>query len=175
MTESRRGALGGLTGAIFVALVAACGDDPTDVPFEVIDQVEYADAFVDLNDDTFTVDLGRMTAIADSLVWFEDLVVGAGDSAFYNYDTLFVTYTGWLRDGTVLDAGKWSFVLGNFQTAIPGWHYGAAGMKEGGERLVLISPELAYGSEPPGPPLYPGAVLVFHMLLDSLHVVTGAP
>lgn len=174
MTESRRGALGGLAAAMLVAVVAACGDDPTDVPFEVIDQVEYADAFVDLNDDTFTVDLGRMTE-KPSGVWLEDLVVGVGDSAIYVGDTLFVTYTGWLRDGTVLDAGKWSFVLGNFQTAIPGWHYGAAEMKAGGERLVLIPPELAYGSQPPGPPLYPGAVLVFHMVLDSLHVVSGAP
>jgi len=173
MTPSRRGALGGMLAALVVAVAAACGDDATGVQFEEITEVDYADAFVTSANDTFTVDLAQMTE-TPSGVWRQDLVVGVGDSALYVNDTLFVTYTGWLRDGTLLDEGTWQFILGDFGTAIAGWHYAMVEQQATGTRLAVIPPALAYGDQSI-PPVYPGAILVFHLQLDSIHPWSGAP
>jgi peptidylprolyl isomerase len=45
---------------------------------------------------------------------------------------------------------------------IPGWDQGVAGMKRGGRRLLVIPPDLAYGSaSPPGSGIAPNETLIF--------------
>lgn len=75
-----------------------------------------------------------------------------------------VNYRGWLTDGKVFDENvdatkPFSFTLGGGQV-IPGWEQGVAGMKVGGERLLIVPPVAGYGTAGNGP--IPGnAVLVF--------------
>ena len=105
-----------------------------------------------------------------------DLTVGTGPEAM-NGDTLSVHYTGWLYDpnatenkGMQFDSsqsrGPFSFVLGAGQV-IDGWDQGVLGMQVGGERRIVIPPELGYGSSGQGP--IPGdATLLFEVELVDI-------
>ena len=99
-----------------------------------------------------------------------DLVVGAGTSAMVN-NFLTVSYAGWLHDasrpdgkGTQFDSGaSFQFRLGT-GAVIRGWDIGVAGMRVGGQRRLVIPPDLAYGSRGQGP-IPPNATLVFDITL----------
>ena len=94
---------------------------------------------------------------------FEDTVVGTGQEA-KSGDTVSVHYTGTFLDGRVFDSSiergvPFEFTIG-ISNVIQGWHIGFAGMKVGGERRLMIPPQLAYGEEgsstgtiPPNTPL----------------------
>ena len=97
-----------------------------------------------------------------------DLVVGTGaEAALTNRVT--VSYTGWLYDtskpdgkGTQFDASPGAtFALTG---VIAGWQRGVPGMKIGGQRRLIIPPELAYGSSGNGA-IPPNATLVFDIAL----------
>ena len=104
-----------------------------------------------------------------------DLVVGTGADAVTGR-RLTVNYTGWLyaasqpqQKGTQFDTsiGKtpFVFVLGAGQV-IAGWDRGFAGMKVGGQRRLVIPPELGYGSAGAGGgAIPPNATLVFDVEL----------
>lgn len=102
-----------------------------------------------------------------------DLVVGTGAIAAPG-NTVTVAYTGWLHDssrpdakGTSFDSQpSFSFPLGAGQV-IRGWDQGVAGMRIGGQRRLVIPPELAYGSSGRGS-IPPNATLVFDITLNSV-------
>ncbi len=100
----------------------------------------------------------------------KDITVGTGATAEAG-DTVTVQYVGMFPDGKVFDASKnhgdqgFSFKLGAGQV-IKGWDQGVAGMKVGGERLLIIPPSLGYGSQDNGP-IPANSTLVFQVqLLD---------
>lgn len=72
--------------------------------------------------------------------------------------------------GEVFDS---SFSLGTPATfslarVIPGWTQGMTGMKAGGERVLVIPGDLAYGPNPPaGAGILPNETLVFYVQLIS--------
>jgi FKBP-type peptidyl-prolyl cis-trans isomerase FkpA len=87
---------------------------------------------------------------------------------------LAVNYTGWLYDatkpeqkGTQFDTsigrGPYAFVLGAGQV-IRGWDQGVPGMKVGGQRRLVIPPDLAYGASGRGQ-IPPNATLIFDIEL----------
>jgi FKBP-type peptidyl-prolyl cis-trans isomerase FkpA len=102
-----------------------------------------------------------------------DLVVGTGALAAPG-NTVTVAYAGWLHDSSRSDAKgtqfdsqtSFSFALGTGQV-IRGWDQGVAGMRVGGQRRLVIPPELAYGSASRGT-IPPNATLVFDITLNSV-------
>ena len=100
-----------------------------------------------------------------------DLVVGTGALAGVG-NRVTVSYAGWLHDssrtdakGTQFDANQagFAFALGT-GAVIAGWDRGVAGMRVGGQRRLVIPPDLAYGSKGSGP-IPPNATLVFDITL----------
>ena len=89
--------------------------------------------------------------------------------------TVMVAYTGWLYDparaeskGTQFDAStNFSFQLGAGRV-IQGWDQGVVGMKVGGQRRLIIPPNLAYGSQGAGGVIPPNATLVFDITLINV-------
>jgi FKBP-type peptidyl-prolyl cis-trans isomerase FkpA len=105
-----------------------------------------------------------------------DIVVGTGATAVSG-STVTVNYAGWLYDtgkpngkGNQFDPGPGplKFVIGG-GTVIPGFSQGVTGMKVGGQRRMIIPPELAYGSNPPAGTIIPSnATLVFEVTLTAV-------
>lgn len=103
-----------------------------------------------------------------------DLVVGTGDQAVSG-NQLTVSYTGWLYDATQPNgkgrqfdtSASFSFTLGAGQV-IKGWDQGVVGMRVGGQRRLVIPPDLAYGSTGSGTAIPPNATLVFEIRLLSI-------
>ena len=96
----------------------------------------------------------------------QDEVIGTGAEAQAG-DTITVHYTGKLEDGTVFETsvGKAPITLPlGLGYVIPGWDQGIVGMKEGGKRLLIIPPSLAYGAEGRGP-IPANATLIFEVEL----------
>jgi FKBP-type peptidyl-prolyl cis-trans isomerase len=102
-----------------------------------------------------------------------DLVAGTGTQAVGG-SRVTVSYGGWLYDpagpngkGRQFDASTITFQLGAGQV-IRGWDQGIAGMRVGGQRRLVIPPELAYGSAGAGGVIPPNATLVFDVALISV-------
>ncbi len=68
--------------------------------------------------------------------------------------------------GTRFDAGTFSFVVNSGQV-IGGFNQGVTGMKEGGQRRVVIPPSLGYGSQAQGT-IPANSTLVFDIELVSV-------
>ena len=100
-----------------------------------------------------------------------DLVVGTGVAANTG-NRVTVSYTGWLYDtskpsgkGNQFDSNTLTITLGAGQV-IRGWDQGIVGMRIGGQRRLIIPPELAYGSTTPDPTkIPPNATLLFDITL----------
>ena len=103
-----------------------------------------------------------------------DLVVGTGAVAGFG-NRVTVAYTGWLHDSTKPDAKgqqfdtslSFTFLVG-IGPVIKGWDQGVVGMRVGGQRRLVIPPELAYGSSGSGLTIPPNATLVFDITLLSV-------
>jgi len=106
---------------------------------------------------------------------YEDTVVGNGDIAQAGRPVQ-VHYTGWLFDesapdnkGKKFDSSRdrgdpFVFPLGAGRV-IAGWDQGVAGMKVGGQRTLIIPPEMGYGARGAGGVIPPNATLVFDVEL----------
>lgn len=106
-----------------------------------------------------------------------DLRAGTGAGAAAG-NLVTVNYTGWLYDpsrpeqkGQQFESSigrqPYSFRLGAGQV-IRGWDQGVVGMQVGGQRRLVIPPELAYGSQGSGGVIPPNATLVFDIELLSV-------
>jgi FKBP-type peptidyl-prolyl cis-trans isomerase FkpA len=102
-----------------------------------------------------------------------DLVVGTGTEAVTG-NTVTVTYNGWLYDtsktdgkGTFFDGRPgFAFTLGA-GAVIAGWDQGVVGMRVGGQRRLIIPPDLAYGADGRAP-IPPNATLIFDITLTAV-------
>ena len=103
-----------------------------------------------------------------------DLVLGTGATAVAG-NSITVAYTGWLYDTSKADGKGNQFDSQSsiqFQIGvgklIKGWDQGIPGMKVGGQRRLIIPPDLAYGSTSPSSSIPPNATLVFDIKLLSV-------
>ena len=102
---------------------------------------------------------------------YTDNKVGTGKVAAAGKDVE-VHYTGWLYldglKGKQFDSsrsrGPFAFPLGAGQV-IKGWDEGVAGMKVGGQRTLVIPPQMAYGERGAGGVIPPNATLIFDVEL----------
>jgi FKBP-type peptidyl-prolyl cis-trans isomerase len=104
-----------------------------------------------------------------------DTVIGTGAEATPGQQ-ISVHYTGWLYDpakpdnkGRKFDSSRdrgqpFQFQLG-VGMVIGGWDQGFAGMRVGGQRTLVIPPELGYGARGAGGVIPPNATLLFEVEL----------
>lgn len=126
-------------------------------------------------DSTKTADLMRMLrgALTDKGVVtkliIEDTQIGTGTPARKG-SHVSVHYIGMLQDGTQFDNSfekgePFRFVVGA-GSVIKGWDEALVGMKEGGERIIVVPPALAYGDRAVGPVPAHATLLFSIQLLD---------
>ncbi len=99
---------------------------------------------------------------------FKDAKVGEGQRP-QRGQTVVVHYTGWLTNGQKFDSSvdrgqPFEFVLGAGQV-IKGWDEGVGSMHIGGQRRLVIPPQLGYGARGAGGSIPPNATLVFDVQL----------
>ena len=103
---------------------------------------------------------------------YEDTVVGSGAEAKAGRNVT-VHYTGWLYENgeqsAKFDSSKdrddpFIFALGAGMV-IKGWDEGVQGMKEGGQRTLIIPANLGYGARGAGGVIPPNATLKFDVEL----------
>jgi FKBP-type peptidyl-prolyl cis-trans isomerase len=96
------------------------------------------------------------------------VVEGDGPSPTLN-DVVRCNYRGSLLDGTEFDSSAQHGGPAEFPVSgvIPGWTEALQKMKVGDKWQLFIPPDLAYGANPPGPPIEANSLLVFEIeLLD---------
>lgn len=165
--------------SLLLALAAACApaDDAATTTDGAQDTAQSAAAYGP--DDSaiagsyaaeLNVDPAVMTR-AESGLYYQDLATGEGP-AVQSGQTVRVHYTGWLPDGTKFDSSRdrnepleVTVGVGN---VIPGWDEGLQGMQVGGQRKLVIPPNLAYGDRGAGGVIPPGATLVFDVELVEI-------
>ncbi len=103
---------------------------------------------------------------ASGLVYV-DLVKGTGAVAEPG-TVLTVDYTGMLVDHTVfhttIGTPPFVFTLGQGEV-IEGWEEGVLGMRVGGERFLIVPPDLGYGEEEIGGVIPPNSILLYEVEL----------
>ena len=104
-----------------------------------------------------------------------DVKLGTGTEATPGHNVK-VHYTGWLYDakapdhkGAKFDSSRdrgepFEFPLGAGHV-IKGWDVGVAGMKVGGQRTLIIPPDMGYSASGAGGVIPPNATLVFDVEL----------
>jgi FKBP-type peptidyl-prolyl cis-trans isomerase FkpA len=106
---------------------------------------------------------------------YEDIKEGTGPSPKTG-QTAVVHYTGWLWvngekgkkfDSSVDRGTPFSFPVGQGRV-IKGWDEGVATMKVGGKRMLLIPPQLGYGSRGAGAVIPANATLLFEVELIEI-------
>lgn len=97
----------------------------------------------------------------------EDITIGTGDEVKVG-DEVLVHYVGKLQDGTEFDNSQkrgepFLFEVGGGRV-IQGWEQGLIGMKVGGQRILVIPPDMGYGNRNVGP-IPANSTLVFSIEL----------
>jgi FKBP-type peptidyl-prolyl cis-trans isomerase len=147
--------------AAMVFAVSACSDGPTQVEFQVIEEVDFA-ASLD-------VDLATMTKLGSG-VYYKDLLVGDGETVIIA-SRVNATYDAWLTDGTHVISTTYEFVIGNQQVPI-GLEGGVFNQREGGVRQIIIPPHVGYGGIAyiglDGAEIPPGSVLIYEVTVNDV-------
>jgi FKBP-type peptidyl-prolyl cis-trans isomerase len=130
-----------------------------------------AEADIVAKETKLTKNKGEMIMTKSGLQ-YQVLTVGSGTEA-KSGDNVSVHYTGWLIDGTKFDSSvdrnqPFDFTVGVGQV-IKGWDEGVTGMKVGEERMLIIPPELGYGTRGAGGVIPPNATLKFKVELLKIN------
>ncbi len=149
------------TAMAFTMVLSACSDKPARDPqadsilaaAQAKAQADSLDAIALVAVDTaiapsLDVNLSKMTKTPSGLYW-RDRKVGTGAAADSNKWVL-VDYTTWLTDGTVLDDTRKKGreprrVLLGHREVVAAWDEALRGLREGGRRIIVAPPSMAYG------------------------------
>ena len=151
--------------------LAACGDDDSSSDSATTEGSSPAESSGDASSRSkpkVTVPTGAPPQKLETT----DLIEGTGTEA-KSGDKVTVQYVGVGFDSRKEFDASWnrnepfSFTLGASEV-IPGWDQGVEGMKVGGQRELVIPPELAYGETGSPPVIGPNETLVF--VIDLLEV-----
>lgn len=111
------------------------------------------------------VDLSTMqkTAAGD---YYKDVTVGGGAELTLTLGrTVIVSYAGFIKTGQLFTQSLNQLTtINNFPV---GMQDGMAGMREGGERLIVVPSALGYGNTP-GAPVPPNSTLIIDVILNQL-------
>lgn len=148
--------------------IAAPASSPSNAP--TIAQVSAAPSApaLDATIAMATANEDQNTVTTPSGLKYIDQVEGTGATPAAG-QTVYVHYTGTLQDGKKFDSSRdrntpFSFRLGAGQV-IKGWDEGISTMKVGGQRRLIIPPELGYGARGAGGVIPPNATLIFDVEL----------
>jgi peptidylprolyl isomerase len=149
--------------------VSACGDggteaDPTPEPTATFIHTGTRAFETPLFENTPVPTPEAEATVTASGVEIYELTVGDGEEA-QTGSIAYINYVLWVKDGNQIDRNRLEpirFRLVEGQT-LPGLIEGIIGMKVGGQRLVVIPPELAYGSEGAGRAIPPNATIVYQL------------
>lgn len=120
---------------------------------------------------SLNVNISQMTKLPGG-TYIKDVVAGTGSEVVAETDTVWVTYSGFLKDGKLFDSGTNRKFLPS--DLVAGFRGGLIGMKVGGRRQFVIPSEQGYGSnsikEPNGAIKIPRqSTLIFNVELLNLH------
>lgn len=98
--------------------------------------------------------LGDNTITTASGLQYKEIKVGTGATPKRN-DVVWIHWTGWLPDGKKFHCTRdfgmpYNFLFGFGNQVIPAWEEALSTMKVGGKRLLLVPPQLGYGSKGSG-------------------------
>ncbi len=101
----------------------------------------------------------------------DDVQLGEG-AEVKTGDSVTVHYVGTLKDGSKFDDSyvrgtPYTFTVGDGKV-IKGWDEGLVGMQVGGERILVVPPDMAYGNRQVGP-IPPNSPLIFKVELVSIN------
>jgi len=148
-----KNAAGQVAAITTVLLLAACGgSDSIAGPTELTFAPELG------------IDLSQMTQTASGL-YLLDVIVGDGAEAILG-SIVTVQFSGWLTNGVLFDSGLFPFTVGD-PRVIPGFNEGTLGMKIGGQRKLVMPPNIAFGSAGGGI-IPPNATVVFEITLQTI-------
>lgn len=124
---------------------------------------------------SLNVNISQMTRLPNG-TYIQDITVGTGAEVVNQTDTVWVTYAGFLKDGTLFNSGT----NAKFEpkSLVVGFGTGIVGMKVGGERLLVIPSEAGYGHQTQKDPgtgkiLIPRqSTLIFRVTLLKVHTPT---
>jgi len=113
-------------------------------------------------------DAGMEIVTSNSGLQIIDFTVGEGDYPKVG-DTVVVSYSGFLADGTLFDTtypnrAPVEFLL-DAERLIPGWLEALLTMRVGGQRKIIVPPFLAYGAKGYGRAVPPNATLIYDIEL----------
>jgi FKBP-type peptidyl-prolyl cis-trans isomerase len=162
---------------VLAGLLVGCGEDPEKERFrqELIDKA--------LNDETRQAGTAFMAqnreresvSVTASGLQIEHLRKGEGASPDPR-DTVVVHYEGTRVDGGVFDSSYAREKPATFplNQVIRGWREGLTLMQEGGEAMLYLPPELAYGATSPSPDIPANSTLIFRVeLLEVIKTQEG--
>lgn len=162
-----------------VLMLNGCGEDPEEERFrqELIDKA--------LNDDTrragdaFLAENAEKPGIQVKPSGLQFKVLREGDGAKPTaQDIVVVNYEGKRIDGEIFDS---SYARGKparfpLNQVIRGWAEGLMDMRVGGERILYLPADLAYGARSPSPGIPANSALIFKVeLLDIEHSGAAQP
>lgn len=139
-----------------IALVSSCSESGPFVPS--IESTNF--------DPSLNVDLAASTKTASGL-YYRDIVVGAGAQVPTAPGASVTTsYAGYLRNGVMFDDGDLPAFTTGTGAVIAGYDEGVRGMRVGGQRQLIIPPNLGYGGSRVGS-IPANSILVFFVTLSA--------